>query len=134
MNRAMELRGRLNGAQRLRLGSLLNMMYRPSELAEEIGFSKRQVYKVYVPLGCPHERDKHNHIWINGEAFCRWYEETYPKVNMGDNEAFCLTCKQPVEMVEPEEQRKGGMVYLVSACPDCGRRLARIVRSGKDDQ
>jgi len=61
------LAGRLNGIQRNRLKRLLDMMYKPSELAEEVGFSLQQVYRVYVPGGCPVERDSRNHIWINGK-------------------------------------------------------------------
>jgi hypothetical protein len=73
------LKGRLNGSQRMRLGKLLNMLYKPSELAEEIGFTNRQFYRVYIPLGCPHIRDQRKHIWINGCEFADWYEATFPK-------------------------------------------------------
>lgn len=71
------MRGRLKGFQRMRLRKLLDMMYLPSELAEEIGFHVQQVYRVYVPLGCPHDRDAKNHLWINGKAFAEWYGEKY---------------------------------------------------------
>jgi hypothetical protein len=128
------LRGRLNGQQRRRLDSLLDMMYRPSELAEEVGFAQRQVYRVYLKLGCPHERDSRNHIFINGRAFKRWVEETYSKARMGDDEAFCLTCKRPVEIVEPVREEKEGLIYLVSECPDCGRKLARIIENNRHRQ
>ena len=47
------LRGRLGGKQRLRLEKLLDMLYMPSELAEEVGFNRRQVYRVYIHFGCP---------------------------------------------------------------------------------
>ncbi len=53
------LQGRLDGRQRNRLKRLLDMMYSPKELSEEIGVNKEQIYRVYVPLGCPHERDIH---------------------------------------------------------------------------
>src|SRR3972149_3689402 len=72
-NEQIKLSGRLNGHQRNRLKSLLNMFYRPNELAEEIGISKHQIYRVYIPCDCPHQRDELNHIWINGEDFCKWY-------------------------------------------------------------
>lgn len=120
------LRGRLNGRQRLRLSSLLDMMYRPSELAEEIGFEVRQVYRVYVPAGCPHERDQSNHIWINGKAFRTWALEAYRKRKLAADEAFCLTCKRPVKIVEPEYFERKGLKYLTYSCPNCGRKLAKI--------
>ena len=66
------LKGRLNAQQRTRLTKLLDMMYTPSELAEEVGFYVRQVYRVYIPAGCPQERDQHKRVWINGKAFKEW--------------------------------------------------------------
>lgn len=120
------LKGRLNGGQRMRLAKLLNMLYMPSELAEEIGFSTRQIYRVYIPAGCPHERDTRKHIWINGVDFAAWYEATYPKQTLGKDEAFCLTCKKAVKMKNPEEKKKGKLLYWVCDCPNCGRKLSRI--------
>jgi len=40
------LKGRLDGRQRNKLKGLLNMMYSPSELAEQIGIDKNQIYRV----------------------------------------------------------------------------------------
>lgn len=51
------LKGRLDGIQRNRLKSLFDMMYSPRELAEELGINTDQLYGVYLPLGCPEERD-----------------------------------------------------------------------------
>jgi len=58
----MLLRGRLGGKQRMRLEKLLDMLYKPRELAEEIGFTQRQVYRAYLPAGCPHDKDDRRHI------------------------------------------------------------------------
>jgi hypothetical protein len=121
------LRGRLNAQQKQRLHSLLDMMYKPSELAEEVGFAMRQVYRVYVPAGCPHERDEKRYLWINGKAFREWALEVYKKRDLASDEAFCLTCKRPVKMIEPVQKRKEGLVYFLCGCPNCGRKLARIV-------
>ena len=120
------LRGRLNGRQKTRLQSLLDMMYRPSELAEEIGFNVRQVYRVYIPLGLPHERIEHNHILINGHVSRDWVTDTYKKAEVAENETFCLTCKYPVEIIDPERECKNGLVYLLSDCPNCGRKCSKI--------
>jgi hypothetical protein len=68
-NRTVLLRGRLDGKQRNRLKGLFDMLYSPRELAEEIGINKDQVYMVYMPFGCPYERDERNHILINGNEF-----------------------------------------------------------------
>lgn len=123
----IKLSGRLNGRQRNRLRSLLNMLYRPNELAEEIGISKQQIYRVYIPFDCPHQRDEHNHIWINGEAFCKWYGSNYSKVRLGKTEAFCLTCKRGVPMIKPVLKKKDSLTYAISKCPNCGRKLAKII-------
>lgn len=125
------LRGRLNGDQRNRLAKLLDMLYTPSELAKEIGFSTRQVYRVYIPAGCPHSRDKLNHLWINGREFREWVLELYKKRDLSPTEAFCLTCKKAVRMVEPERLQEGRLVYYLCNCPNCGRKLARIITRGK---
>ena len=107
------------------------MLYMPSELALEIGFTTRQVSRVYVPLGCPCVRDEKKHIWINGSVFADWYEATYPKFTLQKDEAFCLTCKKAVKMENPLKQKKGRLSYWVCNCRNCGRRLARIIDRDK---
>lgn len=130
------LRGRLNGIQRNRLKRLLDMMYTPRELAEEIGFNVDRVYMVYIPGGCPHERDAQRHIWINGKNFKRWFEDVYKKRSLKPDEAFCLTCKRAVKMRNPEKKQQDGLIYFLCSCPRCGRVLARIVdyKRKKNDQ
>lgn len=125
--KTIELRGRLSGQQKTRLQNLLDMMYRPSELAEEIGFEKRQIYRVYLHLGLPHERDHRNHVWINGISFRKWILDYYPKQKLKENEAFCLTCKHPVEIENPSHKKKTGLVYLECNCPICGRKISKII-------
>ena len=125
------LQGRLKGYQRGRMYKLLNMLYTPSELAQEVGFERRQVYRVYIPAGCPHEQDNMRHYWINGKVFREWYEITYPRISLKENEAFCLTCKKPVKMQNPVRKKKGGFVYLLSKCPNCGRKLPKIIENNK---
>lgn len=127
----ISLKGRLNGQQRTRLGKLLDMMYKPSELAEEIGFTRRQVYRVYIPAGCPHEKDENGRLWINGKSFREWVEENYKKRKLARNEAFCLTCKKPVKMIKPIEKQEGRLIYWLCDCPECGRKLARIINREK---
>ena len=125
------LRGRLDGAQRTRLKRLLDMLYKPSELAEEVGFTARQVYRVYIPAGCPHDRDERGYLWINGKAFRKWAEEVYKKRELKPDETFCLTCKKPVKILDPEQKQEGRLIYILSDCPTCGRKLSRIIQKKK---
>ena len=125
------LKGRLDGSQRMRLGKLLNMLYTPNELATEIGITQRQVYRVYVPVGCPSIKDEKRRLWINGRDFAGWYEATYPKQTLAKNEAFCLTCKKAVIMSNPKKHKKGRLHYWVCVCPKCERKLARIITKDK---
>lgn len=121
------LRGRLDGRQRNRLKRLFDLFYTPSELSEEIGFTIDQVYRVYVPLGCPHKRDKRNHILINGIEFKDWYIKNYKKTSLKENEIFCLTCRKAVEIKNHKQQKKNGLLYILCSCPNCGRKLAKIM-------
>jgi len=102
------------------------MLYKPSELAEEIGINVRQFYRVYIPLGCPCVRDR-GRVYINGRVFFQWYEETYPRLSLGQNEGFCLTCRRAVLAQNPSRRVSGRLVYIVFPCPSCGRSISRII-------
>lgn len=121
------LKGRLNGSQRNKLKGLFDMFYSPAELASEIGINKNQIYYVYVPLGCPVERGKHNHIYINGKLFAEWYIKFYPKVYLNEDETFCKTCKKAVKIYLPKNRTKDNLSYVLSTCPVCGRTLTKII-------
>jgi hypothetical protein len=127
-NPEIVLKGRLKIEQKNRLAKLFDMMYRPSELAAEIGFSKRQVYRVYIPLWLPHERDEKNHIWINGVTFRDWVKEVYKKRKLKNNQFYCLSCKKPMEMINPERVQKGRLVYYLCRCGECGKNSTRILQ------
>ncbi len=121
------LQGRLDGSKRNKLKGLLNMLYTPFELSEEIGISKNQVYRVYLPNGCPHTKDSNNRILIHGVSFKSWYEITYKKIHLEKNQAWCVSCKKVVVVLNPERKQKGRTIYNLYDCPDCGKRIAKIV-------
>ena len=125
------IRGRLNGAQRNRLSSLMDMMYTPSELAKEIGFDRRNVYRIYIPLGCPHKKGLNRQIWINGVELRNWILDIYRKKELLADEAFCIKCKMPVKMKNPIEKESNGIIYFLCECPNCGRKISRIISRGK---
>lgn len=128
------LGGRLNGKQRNRLKRLLNMLYKPSELAEELGISMDQIYRVYLPLGCPHQRDGRRYVTINGEDFKEWYLLKYKKATIEDDETFCKTCRKAVKIQNPVCKQKDGLTYVLSTCPNCGRKLTKITGCQKGEQ
>lgn len=123
------LRGRLSKNQLIGLNALCHLLYTPRELANAIGITRRQIYRVYIPLGCPHTKDQTGHIWINGLAFKEWYKAKYSKRTLQPDETFCLTCKSAVPIVNPQTVEKSGMVFIQSTCPQCGRILARFTEN-----
>lgn len=125
------LKGRLNGIQRNRLKGLFDMMYSARELADEIGIHIDQIYNVYVPLGCPEDRDGRKHILINGKAFAEWYCKVYVKIRLMPDETFCKTCKKGVKIYKPKKRTKGKLVYILSVCKTCGRNLTKIIENSR---
>lgn len=115
----------------VKLSRLLNMLYKPGEIAEEIGVAPDTVYRSYLPAGLPHRRDAHGNIWIHGPAFAAWAREVIQKhraehPGIPADHAWCLGCKGPVLMVDPQVIYAGrGMEVLQSACPGCGRPVNR---------
>lgn len=69
-----------------KLTRLLNMQYRPSELADELGIDITVIYKSYIPLGCPHTKDDTGHLWIVGTEFRQWFKRNKLKANKGKEE------------------------------------------------
>jgi hypothetical protein len=131
MQEEIILRGRLDGKQRNRLKRLLDMQYTPKELAEELGITIDQIYRVYVPLGCLHERDIHKRIQINGRVFANWYETSYKKALVDDSQSFCKTCKKAVQIIQGEKKTKGRLTFILSICPICGRKLTKILNCSR---
>jgi RNase P subunit RPR2 len=120
---------RLRRDQVLRLGRLLNMHYRPSELAAEIGCHPDTVYRSYLPAGCPHQRDGRGHIWIVGTEFAEWARALSAKgqTKLADGEAYCLKCNAPVEMAGTITVRPTNryLELMTAQCPHCGSTVNR---------
>ena len=113
------IKGRLNGNQRNRLVRLFDMLYSPGELSKEVGFNVRQIYRVYIPSGCPFIKDSVGRYWINGKEFRSWINEIFKKRELKPNEAFCMTCKKPIKMVSPERHQQGRLFYYLCVCQNC---------------
>ena len=59
----------------VRAPGLLPMLYRPSELAEELGVSAA-VVREWIDKGLPHQRDHRGHLWIDGRQVTEWVKVT----------------------------------------------------------
>jgi RNase P subunit RPR2 len=122
----------------IRLGRLLEMRYRPSELADEIGCHVDTVYRSYIPAGCPHTRDETGHIWIVGTEFAEWAREVNSRegVTLEDGEAYCLKCEQPIQISDPITVRPTNrhLELLSGACPQCGTTVNRARRRSDTEE
>lgn len=114
---------------------LLQMEYKPSELAEDLGIDVRTIYRQYLPAGAPHRRDENGLIWIVGTQFRDWLEKQAedlkdkPKSTMSDTEGYCLRCQKRTEFADgAEEVRKHARLARVGRCRDCGARMSRYVK------
>ncbi|MHB8135699.1 MAG: hypothetical protein ACYDH1_15935 [Anaerolineaceae bacterium] len=118
--------------QLIKLQRLLDMLYKPSEIADEIGVSKDTVYRSYLPAGAPHERDKLGSIWIHGPSFREWVlnqvgARQRTKHELQLNEAWCLTCNKPVAIQNQKERPVNRYLNLIYGyCPDCKTKVNRM--------
>ena len=137
------------GTAVMRAARLLDMMYKPSEIAEELKIKKRAIYEVLIPLGLPHERDENGRIWLHGPTVRAWLETATrgPRYPLEDDEFFCLKCFAP-RRVSPQSAppigvggdigashlggdthlvREGKFVLARAKCPECGSLMFRGV-------
>lgn len=120
--------------QIVKLSRLLDMMYKPTEIAKEIDVSVDTVYRSYLPAGAPHTRDKSGAIWIHGLSFSEWVK-TQPKSRqtkgrhaLEPNEAWCMKCNKPVEIEKPKIKKVNMHISLIKGyCPNCATKVNRIV-------
>lgn len=121
----------LKHVQIIRLERLLDMLYRPAEIAEEIGVTPDTVYRSYLPAGLPHTRDARGNLWIHGPAFIAWAQETITRKKskrqgLPDGQAWCIRCNHPVALVDPRVRPVNRYLELLTArCPDCGATINR---------
>jgi hypothetical protein len=129
-------RPNLKHTQIIRLSRILNMMYKPSEIAEEIEVTPDTIYRSYLPAGLPHVRDGKGNIWIHGPAFVSWAKETVCKkkaqrVGLAADQAWCMKCNRAVKMQMPAVKVVNRYIEILQAsCPHCGRTVNRARARG----
>lgn len=122
----------------LKLDRLLNMLYRPKEIASEIGVSVETVYRCYLPAGAPVTIDGQGVKWINGKKFAAWARDCLATNRRGklartlaETQGFCMRCNQVVEMIDSRRRphsQKQGVVQVSGRCSLCGTKVNRFVR------
>lgn len=110
------------------------MLYKPGEIAEEIGVSPDTIYRSYLPAGAPHDRDPKGNIWIHGPAFRAWVLETIgtkraaPKHPMREDEAWCMRCNGVVTIANPKPKKLNRYADLLQGkCAVCGTKINRAI-------
>ena len=125
---------RLKRAQVYKVKFLLDMMYKPSEIAEELGVSVDTIYRSYLPAGAPNQIDGKGRVWIFGPAFAAWAQEYLlkkspkAKAAMTEAEAWCVKCNQVITIVNPRKRDvKKRVARQTGHCPICGKVVNRFV-------
>lgn len=107
---------------------LLPMLYKVSELSVELNIHERTL-RDWLSGGAPYQRDSHNHVWVNGTDFHKWVLECRKKKtsrNMKENDGWCLRCKKPVEILNPQViERSGQPIRIHGVCSFCGTSVNR---------
>jgi hypothetical protein len=113
----------------IKLARLLDMMYRPAEIAEELGVTSDTVYRSYLPGGCPFERDKIGDIWIHGVSFAAWVRAVHERKGgtpLAEGQAWCLRCRRPVALVKPKLRHTSRYTKIYQGrCETCGAKVNR---------
>ncbi|MDD5367883.1 MAG: hypothetical protein PHQ40_02260 [Anaerolineaceae bacterium] len=112
----------------IRAPGLLPMLYTVSELAQDLGLPDRTL-RDWLASGAPHQRDSKNRIWIDGKTFYNWLDNQRKTKNtekLTDDQAWCLRCKAPVKLWQPETRLiKGKLIHIRGTCPICGCTINR---------
>lgn len=116
-------------AQIVKLARLMDMLYTPAEIAEEIDVSVDTVKRSYVKAGLPVTKDATGHTWIHGLTFRSWAEKlnaerkkpARPKLR--EDQAYCLKCNKVIDNFKPVTIKPVNrcIELLQGPCPTCGR-------------
>lgn len=116
---------------------LLDMMYKPAEIAEELDIVVDTIHRSYLPAGAPCEKDTKGRVWIHGESFARWArvylsaQAVARHVEMQDDQAWCCHCNQAVQLQDFHTSRPNGhgVANRHGKCPACGGKVNRFIKA-----
>lgn len=115
---------------------LLDMEYKVSELAEELGVTPHYIrIDMVQKRGLPCWHDKTKHLWFNGLEVRKWIEEHYiPRNNrklykehMAENEFYCVKCRERRTSETYTVVADRGTLYKKAYCPICGTRMNKYL-------
>lgn len=121
-----------------KLARFLDMMYKPAEIADELGVTRDTVVRSYIPAGCPHVKDATGHTWINGKEFAKWaseitqarlesYDNESNREKLKENQAYCMHCRQRVEFTATSQKDvKRWTVMVLGTCNICGGKVNKL--------
>ncbi len=121
----------LTRVQKFRAYALLDMLYKPSEIADELGMPKHLVYENLIPAGMPSSKDKDGFIWLHGHSVADWARKLgRSRQKLLAYQAYCLHCKKPVRMKGKRTVVSNGHMSMVkSGCVKCGGVVYRGVKA-----
>ena len=106
---------------------LLNMLYTPAELAEELRVPARTIHD-WTQFDMPHCKDTSGRLWIHGLEFAAWVTRIRAqrrKTELRPGEAYCGECKKAVVIQGADPSTLGRVVVLMGRCPWCGTVVHR---------
>jgi uncharacterized protein with PIN domain len=105
---------------------LLPMLYKASEISSELDIPLSTL-KGWLKQGIPHQRDGRNHIFVSGEEFSKWINSIQKnkriKPTLKDNQAYCLKCRKPIDIKNPELVNVAGTRLIQGTCPICQTKV-----------
>jgi hypothetical protein len=112
---------------------LLDMEYKPSEIADELNTNPQYILRL-VGSGAPARKDTKGRFWIHGESFARWLADASPKnikelkarPTIAENETYCLRCKAITTYTETTRRRR----ISFGTCPQ-GHKVSRFLSNKK---
>jgi hypothetical protein len=121
---------KLSRAMMRRSMRLMDMEYKPSEIAEELSVTKVQVIRM-LTAGAPARKDAEGRFWVHGLKFAEWLENAAPrkpkdKTIFADNECYCLQCRKVVPFTE--NRRRNHIVF--GTCSH-GHKVTRFISTKK---
>jgi hypothetical protein len=115
----------LTQAQRERSRGLLDMLYSPVELAEELALVNQDyVHHTLLKRGLPSITDQSGHVWIRGTDVLPWYTKFSQshKHKTRPDQAYCMKCKL-ARRVKPSTREIvmfGNVKMQKANCAVCG--------------